>query len=369
MSDQFPYTLSREDALFFASCEIQNKTLHRLLSAFGSRERLLQLPKTAFASWRSGEKLYEQLHDNMLARKAENLSSLMDHHGIQLLSYNTANYPTLLREIIDPPISLFCLGNTSLLSNKPILAIVGSRNSSPYATSFLEQIIPQLVASGVTILSGMAFGVDSIAHGLALKHHGTTIAVLGSGLLATQLAHNHELFHDMQHYGLLISEYHPHAEARRYTFPLRNRIIAGMSRAVLVIEAGEKSGALITASCALELGRDVMAVPGDVTRTTSRGTNQLIKDGAHLIQNAEDILELLCVTPAANAAPAAKPSPVFGSKEEATVFHTLNKQELSFDDLIRTLPASPSTLNTMLTNLLLKGYIRETDSHTYAINI
>ncbi|QGH34524.1 DNA-protecting protein DprA [Gracilibacillus salitolerans] len=209
----------------------------------------------------------------------------------QVLTILSQNYPVSLRDIPDPPLVLYLHGNPKLLSHSPNLSVVGTRYPSKFARSIMTNILTPLFKYGILITSGMAIGIDGFAHQLALQHQSPTIAVLGSGFEHVYPKQHLSLYTQLIEQDLIISEYPPDQPPRKYHFPERNRIISGLSFGTLVIEAKEKSGTLITVDQALEQGKEVFAVPGSVLAETSSGCNQLIKDGAKLVQNSNDILE------------------------------------------------------------------------------
>ncbi|WP_084478071.1 DNA-processing protein DprA [Fervidicella metallireducens] len=208
---------------------------------------------------------------------------------IEFIFYNDVNYPEILKEIANPPIGFFKKGNIPDLSNS--IAIVGARKASDYGKTTAYNIAYELAKRDITIISGMARGIDTSAHKGAIDANGNTIAVLGSGFDNIYPAENYGLSETISEHGCLITEYLPNVKPLSYNFPERNRIISGLAQKILVIEAGERSGSLITAGFALEQGKDVFAVPGNIFSPYSKGTNNLIKDGAKLISNIEDILE------------------------------------------------------------------------------
>ena len=218
-------------------------------------------------------------------RRAEALS-------IAAIPWSDAAYPVALTTIVDPPPVLWTRGQAAALS-APAVAIVGSRAASPYALSVAGQLAGDLAAAGLVIVSGLARGVDSAAHRGALAAGGVTVAVLGSGADVIYPAEHASLATTINTDGAVISELVPGTTPQQWFFPLRNRIISGLSRAVVVIEAGEKSGSLITARCALDQGRDVLAVPGNVLTGRNRGAHALLRDGAKIVESADDILEEL----------------------------------------------------------------------------
>ena len=212
--------------------------------------------------------------------------------SIAAIAWSEAQYPVALTTIADPPPVLWTRGCVAALS-APAVAIVGSRAASPYALSVAEQLAGDLTACGLVIVSGLARGVDSAAHRGALAAGGVTVAVLGSGVDVMYPPEHASLAEEIDRGGAVISELVPGTEPQPWFFPRRNRIISGLSRAVVVIEAGEKSGSLITARCALDQGRDVLAVPGNVLSGRNRGAHGLLRDGARIVESADDILEEL----------------------------------------------------------------------------
>jgi DNA processing protein len=213
-------------------------------------------------------------------------------HGIRVVTWSDPAYPALLAAVIDPPPVLWIRG-TAPRFEAPAVAIVGSRAGSPYALAVAERLASELAGRGVVVVSGLARGVDSAAHRGALAGTGTTVAVLGSGADIVYPREHLDLASDIAQRGALVSELAPGTRPLPFFFPMRNRIISGLSRAVVVIEAGEKSGSLITARCALDQGRDVLAVPGNVLSGRNRGGHALLRDGAKIVESADDILEEL----------------------------------------------------------------------------
>jgi DNA processing protein len=221
--------------------------------------------------------------------------------SIAAIPWSDPSYPIALTTIADPPPVLWTRGRLDALT-APAVAIVGSRAASPYGLAVAGQLAADLAARGLVIVSGLARGVDSAAHRGALVAGGATVAVLGSGVDVVYPHEHVSLAGDIDAAGAVISELVPGTRPQQWFFPLRNRIISGLSRAVVVIEAGEKSGSLITARCALDQGRDVLAVPGNILTGRNRGAHALLRDGAKIVESADDILEELgLATPAAAA--------------------------------------------------------------------
>lgn len=212
--------------------------------------------------------------------------------GLHLIPWDDASYPAALSAIADPPPALWVRGNLAALTSRAV-AIVGSRAGSPYALAVAERLAADLSARGIVVVSGLARGVDSAAHRGAVAAKGATLAILGCGADVIYPAEHRELAREIQAAGAIVSELVPGTPPQKQFFPLRNRIISGLSRAVLIVEAGERSGSLITARCALEQGREVLAVPGNVLSGRNRGGHALLKDGAKIVESADDILEEL----------------------------------------------------------------------------
>ncbi len=232
--------------------------------------------------------------------------------GIRVVPWSDPAYPVALSAIVDPPPVLWVRGNLAALSGRAV-AIVGSRAGSAYGLSVAERLAADLAARGVVVVSGLARGVDSAAHRGALAVNGSTLAVLGSGADVIYPAEHTGLARDIETDGAVMSELAPGTPPQKRFFPLRNRLISGLSRAVLIVEAGEKSGSLITARCALEQGREVLAVPGNVLSGRNRGGHGLLRDGAKIVESADDILEELGVPAPGRPGPAGPEDPVLAS--------------------------------------------------------
>ncbi|QQG52366.1 MAG: DNA-protecting protein DprA [Candidatus Falkowbacteria bacterium] len=232
-------------------------------------------------------------------RQTFSLTALLEtlqSEKISYLSWHESQYPQLLKEISSPPPILFYQGNISLINQRPQLAIVGSRKNTLYAEKVLKEFMPELIKSKIIIVSGLALGVDGLAHRQTLINSGLTIAILGSGLKKSNIypaAHRQLAQEIIANQGLLLSEFPPDYPAKKENFPRRNRLISGLCEAVLLIEAAEKSGSLITAQLAIEQNREVLAIPGNIFTNSSSGTNKLIREGAVPILRSADILEVL----------------------------------------------------------------------------
>jgi len=244
---------------------------------------------------------YDDVSDLALREASAALARASDA-GFRAIPVGDAGYPPLLACIPDPPPVIWTRGDPSVLE-RPAVAVVGSRAATPYALAVAERLASELAGRGVVVASGLARGVDSAAHRGCLDAGGRTAAILGSGLDRIYPAEHLSLAASVSEHGVLVSELAPGAPPLAEHFPLRNRIISGISLGVVVVEACEKSGSLITARCALEQGRDVMAVPGSVLSGRNRGSHALLKDGAKVVESADDILDGLgWSAPAAAAA-------------------------------------------------------------------
>ncbi len=266
-------------------------------------------------------------------------------------------YPALLRHIIDPPLTLFYRGDLSLL-HRPGLAIVGSRRASAYAINVAELLARQLAPTGLTIVSGLALGVDCASHTAALDSGGTTIAVLGTGIDVIYPRANRRLFRRIAEHGLIVTEFPPGSPPRPEHFPIRNRIISGLSHGTVIVEATSRSGSLITARMAAEQGREVFAVPGSIFSPGSEGPNRLIQYGAKLVHDAQDVLHEL----SRDVLALLQPSPLEVTPPEsplAEVLATLSRDEgAHIDTVAARLGRTPAAVAESLLQLELDGWIR-----------
>jgi DNA processing protein len=281
-------------------------------------------------------------------------------HGYRIVTLNDADYPALLRQIPDPPPVLYV--NGSLAAAERCIAVVGSRNATPYGVATARQLCAELARLGLTVVSGMALGIDTAAHEGALSVRGRTVAVLGSGLNQVYPPENRRLAERIAAGGAVISEFALDNGPDAHHFPIRNRIISGMSCGTVVVEATRNSGSLITARLAAEQNREVFAVPGSVQSFKSMGTHTLIKQGAKLVENAQDIIcelgQFLVNPPSVSAASGDAPriAKRHGlTAEESQVFQALGPYPLHIDELVRRLAIDAGRLSAILLNLELKG--------------
>jgi DNA processing protein len=284
---------------------------------------------------------------------------LINKKAVAIITLNDAAYPKNLKNIYDPPPLLYVKGALSS-SDDTAFAIVGSRNASEYGMSATERISRELAIHGITIVSGMARGIDSCAHDGALAARGRTIAVLGSGIDVIYPPENRRLYEAITSHGAVVTEFSMGTKPNAYNFPARNRIISGLSLGVLVVEASLHSGSLITAQLALEQGRDVFAVPGNVHSYKSKGTHKLLKDGARLVESAQDILEEIRVTDSAAASREDLPNrAVVLSGELQSVYQQLHEEPLHMDEIIAKTGFTSSRLSALLLELELSNLIQQ----------
>lgn len=289
----------------------------------------------------------------------------------RIVTLTDPEYPFLLGQIPDPPPFLYVYGRLDAVS-QPV-AVVGSRNATTYGLAMTERLCRDLAVRGLTIVSGMARGIDTAAHMGALMGQGQTVAVLGSGLEKIYPAENRKLFHRIAENGAVISEFALMAEPDPHHFPQRNRIISGMAWGTVVVEATLRSGSLITARLAAEQNREVFAVPGSINSFKSTGTHTLIKQGAKLVEHAQDILDEmpagLSALPARETGPgagrtAAKPKL---SDDEAKVIDVLEPYPLHIDQLVRRLAIDTGRLAGLLLQLELKGLVAQSPGKLFAL--
>ena len=274
-------------------------------------------------------------------------------YSIKIITIDSLEYPKHLKNIPDPPKRLYCIGNLDLIQ-APAIAVVGTRKASPYGKWAAYEIAKKIAACGIPIVSGMASGIDTKAHRGCLDKGTGTVAVLGTGIDIPFPASNRDLYDEIANKGLVISEYEPGNAGWASNFPRRNRIISGLSSKVIVVEGAYKSGSMITARLALEQGREVFAVPGNINQPGSMGVNRLIQDGAFPITDMNEVLEILGIS---------------GGQIEMAIANA-SKEELKMMDLIRLNPGittdeiadqtkeSAARILAMAMGLELKGLIR-----------
>ena len=288
---------------------------------------------------------------------------LVNRQGYHIVTLTDSNYPQLLLQIPDPPLFLYVSGH--LERSTVNIAMVGSRNATAYGLTTTASLSSNLASRGVTIVSGMARGIDTAAHRGALAAGGKTIAVLGSGLENIYPTENKALFHRISEQGAVVSEFPLFTKPEAHHFPIRNRIISGVSLGTVVVEATKKSGSLITARLAAEQNREVFAVPGSIQSFKSIGTHTLIKQGAKLVEHAQDIIEELTPMiqyrdhPANEELDDAADKLVSLPVDERRVYEALEPYPIHIDDLSRSLSMASGRLSAILLKLEIKGLVSQ----------
>ncbi len=349
---------------------IGNGTLTLLLEHFGDGERIWQASReelSAVPGLLSGKKSILIAERNLV--DPENLWEKLLALGITLHTKKNPTYPRLLREIPDSPCTLYTRGSYHFGGGAPTIAIVGSRKYSQYGEQVAYKLSQDLTHAGWIVVSGMAFGIDSHAHHGVLEAGGETLAVLGSGIddpMISPVSH-FSLAKRIMSSGALISEYPPGTQASKGSFPMRDRIIAGLCLGTLVIEAPEKSGSLITARCALDYNREVFAVPGSIFSPYSVGTNALIKKGAKIVTGIQDILEefttlfpLPILTSTDENSSSTKLEP-----EERKILAVLTHEPLHIDKIIKLTTLATAKASSLLTILEIKGLVKNSGGMYY----
>jgi len=288
----------------------------------------------------------------------------LERHKVKVVVCEDPCYPSRLKEIYDYPPVLYVKGDLPL-QDEPCLAVVGTRRPTIYGRQVTEEIVADLARSKITIVSGLARGIDSVAHRTALDAGGETIAVFASGLDIVYPGENAKLAQAIMEHGALISEYPLGVGSKAENFPLRNRIMSGLSLGVLVVEAGERSGALITAHRAVEQNRDVFAIPGSILSPASRGTNHLIQEGAKLVCNCNDILEELNPTMVARQLEIEEFQPA--SETESAIAKQLTPEPCHIDEICRGSGLPMSEVSSTLAMLELEGVVKPIGGMYYVL--
>src|SRR5580698_6780053 len=340
----------------------------RLLEEFGSPDEVFRASLPHLERCNLPAAVAQAVHKKQAFKRAEKeLATIRTIENVRLVNWTDPEYPRMLREIYDPPTLLYVRGNVEVLG-QPAVSIVGTRKPTLYGTQMAERLGRELAARGVTIVSGMARGIDAISHQGAMAVNGRAIGVLGTGVNICYPKENKKLYEKVLERGAIISEFplwtHPAPE----NFPIRNRIVAGMPAGVVVVEGAQYSGSLITSRLGMEFGREVFGVPGNVTQPMSFGPNQLIKQGAKLVTGWEDVVEELPTPIRAELLPVDSPS---SQERELLVEESLGPSERILydllavdearpvDDLVELSGLSSSEVLATLFDLELKGIVRQ----------
>ena len=337
---------------------------HHILSCY-------ETPQEVFSCFKQDYQLFSKL---ITLQQFETMCSalsidIIDNHilnlenkNIKILTYLTNGYPHQFTNFYHYPLVLYCKGDVSLIGTTAI-AIVGTRKASKYGVFVTEKLTKELVQNNITIISGMASGIDTVAHYTALKNGGKTVAVLGSGFDEIYPKANYQLYEQIASQGLVVTEYLPSMPALAHNFPVRNRIIAMLSNGVLMTEAGIKSGAHYTVDYGIEYGKEIFAVPGNIDSYSSQGCNLLLKRyNTSLVTCADDILNVLGID---NKSQKVSKS-VQLSLEEQTILNVLGNDELFFDEIVSQTKFDTKTCVRLLTTLELAGIIKKSAGNFYS---
>jgi DNA processing protein len=343
------------------------QTSLRLLQTYGAPENWTkETLATAFRQRFLIETAYDYLASDCDPEGWKQICDLLEHYDISYTTLLDEDYPALLGNIYSPPLILYYRGDLSAALNGNCLGVVGTRKPSEYGRSMTAAIVEPLAAAGVTIISGLAYGIDTSAHKAALKGNGRTVAVLAQGLDTVYPPQNQELAQKILATGALVSEYEPGSRMERWNFPARNRIISGLSNAVLVTEGSITSGALLTAKFALEQNREIYALPGQVNLSNAEGPNHLIKNGARLVTSAEDIMRDFNID--------LKPSDQLDlfpelteSEQQVYDLFRQDQKDFSFDELIYRTGWSIGQISIVLLNLELKDLLLKAGGNTFSL--
>lgn len=356
------YAPSDKKILFWLSYNgVSAKKTNALLSVYSAAEIWNDLTKDI----RLREKLRDKFDELLRTRDEALLDDVIFSYekcGIKFTTFADGDYPISLKQSeVNPPAVLYYRGSLDALKN-PCVAIVGTRAVSRYGRDVAEKFAAKLAAAGVTVVSGLATGVDTFAHSAAVAV-GKTVAVLGGGL-NTISPYSQKLADEICVGGAVVTEYRPDFVPTKYSFPERNRLISGLSSAVILVEAGERSGALITASFALEQGREVYAVPGNVNSSKSVGTNSLIKKGgAQMLLDVDEVLGDLRIKSTKDAG-----IKVFMLDfSEQKIYNQLQSGAMHFDELVAAVEMKPNELSALLFAMEMRGLIRRLPSNNYCL--
>jgi len=333
-----------------------------LVKHFGSPEKVLSASKEELAELPDiGPVIASNIKNKVFWDKAKEQQKLLEKNQVQVVTFKDEKYPQNLLSIYDPPPFLFVKGEIKK-EDRNAVAIVGCRSASVYGKRITERIGRELTRRGITIVSGMARGIDSIGHLAALKENGRTLAVFGSGLDIIYPGENKKLAEKILSNGAILSEFFLGTKPEAPNFPRRNRLISGLSLGVVIVEAGTKSGALLTAHCALEQNREVFAIPGNLGAKNSEGTNKLIKQGAKLVTSVEDILEELKITTEGGKSSSSVLSQEDLShltEKEKDIFKLISDEPHHIDKIATQACVNVSEALSLLLSLELKGLVKQ----------
>lgn len=355
--------MTREDFLvFISSFDLSCKKLHNLFEFFDQEDFSFDIVNYKDFISIVGKDCSEKIQKNANMTYLEKYKDELFDKNIKLITYEDKAYPKKLKNIFEAPYFLFCKGNLSLLNDVGI-AIVGTRMPSNYGKLVTEKFAKELAEGGVVIISGLAYGVDSISHRKALECGGKTIAVLGGGFDKIYPSQHTDLAREIEEKGLLVTEYSPSYPVAKFTFPNRNRIVAGLSNGILITEAGMKSGTMITKDFALDNGINIYAVPGNITSEKSAGTNSIIFHGqGECAIDPKEILKDLGIEKTE------KKIAIQLNLEEQIIFNLLQDGEKDVDYLCEKSGLNVNKLNSLLVSLEIRDIIKKMAGGVYAIS-
>ncbi|HLD22226.1 MAG TPA: DNA-processing protein DprA [Patescibacteria group bacterium] len=347
--------------------------LHLLMRQFGSAKKIWNAPIPLLQAARFQKETIQRIVNLRSQLSVQQLwqhfCELQHKQQVRLITINDAVYPPLLKEIAQPPYVLYCRGNVQLFLETRAIAIVGTRKATTYGKRVVKDIVQHCVGMNAVTVSGLAFGIDAAVHKETIDADGKTIAVLGSSVLDNEIApstHRVLAQNVLKKNGLIISEYPPNTPTNKWYFPERNRIIAGLTQATIVVEASLKSGSLITARYARESNREVLAVPGSLYTDLACGTNALIAQGATSYLSFDSLLGMLQHLPAYTNIQQKETPPLFLSLEEKAVLHIFQSAPLSLDKAIEQSGLPTAQILSIVTSLTLKGALLDLDNGLFS---
>jgi len=348
--------------------------LRKLVGFFGSAEAAWKADLERIIRSGVGEKLAGRIFDERKTTDPDRELEIMEKENVHLIEWNDPLYPALLKETPHPPYLLYVKSSVPFdeevfaeLIGSPAVAVVGVRKNTTYGATAAQNLARDLASAGITVVSGMALGIDSWAHRGALDAGGKTLAVLGSSLDEKNIhpKHNINLAHEIMGSGALLSEYPVGTSASPLTFPARNRIVAGLTSGTIVIEASEKSGALITAQMALESNREVFAVPGSIFSESSIGTHNLLRSGAKIVTGVKDILEELGLERSSRQKISSPKNPE--NEMEKIVLAFLSSEPLHIDNISKLAKLQTASVASTLAMMELRGWVKNIGGQNYIL--
>ena len=345
---------------------VGNSTFLSLMEIFGSPEKVFEANKKELIDAGIKEDLAHRITERDFLSDPEEELNKVNKIGARIITFHDKEYPELLREIDYPPVLLYAMGKR-IPEDQFCISIVGSRNPTQYGIRMAQDFSYRLARMGFGIVSGMARGIDTCAHKGALKAGGYTIAVLGTGIDWIYPKENKGLFQNIREHGTIITEFPMGSPPEAKNFPLRNRIISGISKGVLVVEAAKRSGSLITASFALNQGREVFAIPGSVESLRSKGTHYLIKQGAKLVEDVYDIIEEFGIDWEEKEIGQQKKEHIRLDSREKRIYECLSEYPVSVDEIIRKTDMDASEVLSNLLKMELKGIVTQLPGKMFVI--